>query len=294
MKPQPHESGSQGMSRLNDLTQEERSGLEDLIRGLFFQVEAVEIRRRDADDCDAIADVSFGESREDASGAPGYPARTQRTIRQTVVYFSRPKLKLPVFTARPMTGLVGGVMRKVLKFTGGPTVHLPAYADFNQRFTVMSFQPTPFGPPCLGYGHWFGEQAGGADPREPASLPPPMARALPACSLAVKQANRRATANPSSCVSFKGRRARGHGAPVADPPPIHRRRVDPSQPARFVGGDYDRDLARRDALTDPLAKASTRIRHPRSDVDSRSVDMSLALQTQNPGGLQGWPRRQPT
>lgn len=126
---------------MNGLSEKERSGLEDLVRGLSFQVEAAEIRRRDGDDCDAIVDVSFGEWREDAPDTPGYSARTQRTIRQTVVYFSRPKLKLPAFTAGPMTGLVGGVMRKVLKFTGVPTVHLPAYADFNQRFIVMSFQP---------------------------------------------------------------------------------------------------------------------------------------------------------
>lgn len=141
MRPQPHESGSHGVSPLKELTEEERSGLEDLIRALFFQVEAVEIRRRDADDCDAIVDVSFDESREDASGAPGYPARTQATIRQTVLYCSRPELKLPAFTAGPMTGLVGAVMRRALESAGMPIVHLPAYADFNQRFTVMSFQP---------------------------------------------------------------------------------------------------------------------------------------------------------
>jgi hypothetical protein len=129
--------GAHGIDSSKGLTEQERRGLEDLIRGIFFQVEAAEIIRREGGDCDAIVNVAFDELRPSTRAA----GDTTRTVHQTIVYFTRPKLKTPAFTAGPMRGIVGGAMRKVLGFVGVPTVNLPAYPDFNKQFNVMSFQP---------------------------------------------------------------------------------------------------------------------------------------------------------
>jgi len=143
MRHQPHKSGSDGEDRRKDLTEHERRGLEDLGGGdqANFRVEDVKIIRRQGDDCDAIVDVAYDEMDWGTETTHGGGRSRIETVRETVAYFSRPKLKTPAFTTGQMGGFVGGAMRKLMGFLSMPTVTLPAHPEFNKQFAVMSFQP---------------------------------------------------------------------------------------------------------------------------------------------------------
>lgn len=137
MRPQSHESSFPGKGPSKGLTDDERFSLEDLIRGVFFQVEDTEILRRDGENCDALVDVSF----EKRGAQTSKHATTPQTVRQSVAIFFRPDLEVPAFGAGPTRGIVESAMQKVLGFLGMPTVKLPDQPTFNKRFTVVSFDP---------------------------------------------------------------------------------------------------------------------------------------------------------
>lgn len=70
------------------------------------------------------------------------PHLTEHTVRQTVAYFERPEGVIPGFSAQPKSGgLAQTLMSKFVKMSGLPMVTIPGEAQFNRKFSVMSFHP---------------------------------------------------------------------------------------------------------------------------------------------------------